>query len=159
MKSSTIFLLFFLLHKIKTNQVPCESVQDGDYSHFYAEPPNTCFMNDSTTIDTRGFIISTANDETVQGLKFTGNEKIFFLPDNVAEKFPNLIFYFADFCSLTEVFKENFQRLDKLRVLLLSNNHIERVYGESFVDLTSLEDLNLGERFFMATSPLIEHVT
>lgn len=70
------------------------------------------------------------------------------MPTNLSLSFPDLIGISADFCSIKMVFKENFKNLNKLKELWLSNNQIEKVMGNTFEDLTSLEWLYLREEHF-----------
>lgn len=147
MKSFVIFLLCFALQKIKAEQVECESVTFKD--HGYGPGAlKTCFMTISTSIDTPGFTIASPRDETIEGLFFGRNKKIQFLPEKVAETFPNLLFYSAYNCSLSEVSKKHFQNLGKLMILSISANEIERISSDTFDDLTSLEELYMCKTSF-----------
>lgn len=73
------------------------------------------------------------------------NKKIRFLPENPADKFPNLKLYRPYSCSIEEISKVNFKDLRKLRKLYLDNNAIRKVASDTFEDLTSLEYLSLGK--------------
>lgn len=103
-------------------------------------------MTNATTIDSHGFTISSAKDETITALRFDGNKKVLFLPVGVYEQFPNLAFLRADHCSIRTISKENFKNLKKLKELQLYYNQIETIGTDVFEDLTSLELLYLGEK-------------
>lgn len=99
-------------------------------------------MRGSTTINSTGFTISNY-DETVGYLHFFNNKKIQFLPEYPAKNFPNLIVYRAWACAIEKVFKVNFENLNKLRLLDLKTNQLERIESDTFEDLISLDFLDL----------------
>lgn len=102
-------------------------------------------MTGSTIIDSQGFRIASAKNETIGGLDFELNKNVSFLPVYVNEAFPDLVTFFASSCSIKTISKENFRNLSKLKVLCLNNNQIEIIQNDVFKDLTSLERLTLGE--------------
>lgn len=102
-------------------------------------------MNESTTINSTGFSISSSKDNNVKGFYSYRNDKIEFLPENFAEKFPNLVVIWASRCSIKKVSKKNFRNLRKLRGLDLDKNQIERIESDTFDDLIELEELHLGK--------------
>lgn len=137
MKRFLIFALLILtIHQLKAGEVDCERKQSN------GGPSLLCYMNNETTIDSHGFEIS-SGDEAVEGLVFDNNQKIRFLPEKVAEKFPKLVIYWAQSCSLTEISKIHFENLGSLTQLLLQSNRIEKISSNTFEDLTSLFWLNL----------------
>lgn len=94
---------------------------------------------------TREFLITTPADSSVEGFYSYNNKNIRFLPENLAEKFSNLIIMWAQSCSIEKISKKNFQGLNKLRGLALSSNFIEQITSDTFEDLVSLTHLYLGE--------------
>lgn len=105
----------------------------------------TCSMFGGAMIDSPEFTIKSAKDETVTGLFFFANPRVSFLPVKVYESFPNLIGYLANGCSIRKISKENFKNLSKLKMLGLSINQIQTIPSNAFEDLTSLQELYLGE--------------
>lgn len=102
-----------------------------------------CYMDVTTTIDTYGDTISPRKTEPM-ALKFELNKKIFYLPTNLHQTFPQLKFYYASDCSIKSVTKENFKSLAKLTMLNLSANKIKTFKVDTFDDLKSLELLSIG---------------
>jgi Leucine-rich repeat (LRR) protein len=91
--------------------------------------------------------ILTALDKYILVLTFSRNSEIYYLPINVADKFPNLMVYNASFCSIKKVLNMNFQFLSKLKTLDLSFNQVEVIEKETFVDLKSLETIRLSKQW------------
>lgn len=140
-------LLLLNISRLSASELECENKSAFNYfGHTGTESAKTCFMQIFTTIDSPGFTISTS-DGTIEGLSFDRNKKIRFLPEQIAEKFPNLLFFLACGCSLTEVLKSNFESLVKLRDLQLSMNQIEKISSNTFEDLASLKTLKLCKEF------------
>lgn len=77
----------------------------------------TCYMDKAMNINSVGFTISSPKDEAIVALILEGNQNVVYLPEKVAEKFPNLSDYEASSTALTEVFKVNFQNLAQLESL------------------------------------------
>lgn len=111
--------------------------------------PLTCGMMETTSIDETKVTISSKRNVSVEGLTFSFNRKIFFLPENVNNNFPNLKIYFAENCSIKAISKENFEGLNKLKILRLLFNQIEKISSETFNDLVAIEYLYLGEKSFI----------
>lgn len=151
MSFTRLFLFFTSLITFSNGagQVPCDSV---DVAAFAISVLKTCFMQHSTVVDAPDFIISTPRDETVEGLRFTHNKNIFFLPTETAKTFPNLIMYSAWNCSIKVVKKENFKNLNTIVAIYLSDNQIETVSSDTFEDLTSLEMISLS-KFLLKNLP------
>jgi Leucine-rich repeat (LRR) protein len=84
-------------------------------------------------------------DTAIRGIDFFGNSKISYLPVKINEAFPNLLGYSAGNCSIKTISKENFEGLSNLRELLLFENFIKKIPGDTFEDLVALEFVNLGK--------------
>lgn len=106
----------------------------------------TCFMDGETIIDELGTMISSILKKSVTEVFFDRNKNIEFLPENIYEKFPNIVSYTAWDCALNSVSKVNFKSLSKLRRLALNNNKIQRIESDTFEDLKALELLMLSKR-------------
>lgn len=149
----TFILIIIMARDLETKEVACEQIGFYDSTLHGVQRPKTCRMDKVTKIVSAEFYISSIKDVNVEGLIFSENKKILFLPENIAEKFPNLLLFFAAECSLTEVYKNNFRNLSKLDHLDLALNKIERISSDTFVDLTSLQKLNLCKSL-----PIVFHV-
>lgn len=136
-------LLTLAIGRLSASEIKCENKRTDDY---HLGRFNGCIMRYATVIDLPGSSIS-PRDEAIEGLSLYINAKIYFLPQKVAESFPNLLAYSAYRCSLTEVSKINFAYLGKLRVLLLDYNQIIKIGSNTFEDLSSLEYVNLSKKF------------
>lgn len=144
-----VVLLLLMVRHINANEIECEKKKNYDYGWARVESAKTCLMLAVTLIGYRGFEIS-PRDDLIGGLQMQGNKKIHYLPEKVAETFPNLLIYYAQGCSLKEVSKVNFENLIKLRMLILNWNRIEMICSDTFEDLKSLEHLELCEEVFFS---------
>lgn len=104
-----------------------------------------CEMQKTTSIDSSDVIISGARDENMVAISFYNNKKIFYLPIKMHEKFPNLTHLFAHDCSISAIFKKNFDKLNQLTYLALLGNKVERIESGTFDDLLSIETIDLSE--------------
>lgn len=105
----------------------------------------TCYLEGRTIIDSRKFLISSTEDHEMQRLDIDENKKIFYLPENIYEKYPNLVAIRARQSSIKSISNGLFDNLTVLKELYLSFNQIEEIESDSFKDLKSLEKLHLGE--------------
>ena len=126
---------------VVADQVSCEKIVN-DY--WVIGTWRTCYIGKTSEISSADTKI-VSRDESVERLDFSGNGKIKFLPIEVDEKIPNMIYFSAGRCSLTKISKANFKGLSKLRVLYLSYNKIEMIGSDVFEDLIALEEVFLGE--------------
>lgn len=102
-------------------------------------------MMTETAINDTGFLITTPRDDSVGGLSLHNNKKVEYLPENTAEKFPNLKILHAQGCSIKSVSRQNFKNLKTMRYLVLQNNEIQKIESDTFLDLVALEKLYLGK--------------
>lgn len=133
---------------VKAKEVKCEHFIDVGYwwrSSDSTVSLNTCLMDVKTKIYEANATVST-QDETVGALSLSFNKKIFHLPIDVAESFPNLQVFYAARCSITKISKSNFKGLSKLRRLDLYHNQIETIPSDTFSDCIELERFGLGNR-------------
>ena len=139
-------LVFFMLHILpvfveSSNHITCEKYEN----HFW-ETDNvtlaTCLILEQA-VDNPGYSISSSKDENVLGLWFDHNRKIFYLPENISDKFPNLVGLSAELCSIKALRRENFKNLHKLKYLWLTQNSLEMIPSNTFDDLVALETLHL----------------
>lgn len=124
-------------------RIACEKIDNIQWSG----GPKTCFMNRTTSIHSTGTTIASTRDGGIEVLMFDGNKKIFYLPKNSYQNFPNLMQYSAWSCSIKSISKDNFKNLSKLKMLYLNLNQIERINSDTFVDLPSLEQVFLRNNF------------
>jgi hypothetical protein len=128
--------------KAEAKNIACEIEGIGFWSQEMGEF-KTCYIKQAP-IESTGVKFST-NDATINGLDLSNNLKMFYLPENVGESFPNLIGYSVQRCSVKHVLKLNFNGLKKVKELLLTYNQIEKIENSVFDDLVSLERIWLGE--------------
>jgi hypothetical protein len=137
-------LFIFVDAQAAAQSVGCERVENFDWDIGNLK----CYMNNQTSIDGKGFNISSSRDENVKAMYMNGNKKIIFLPDSPADVFPDLEMYSALDCAIKEITRENFRGLMKLKVLQLAYNQIEIVPSDTFQDLTAIERIDLGKKIF-----------
>jgi Leucine rich repeat len=139
-----ILVIVFVLgiisqHAVKSDQeVSCTFV---DFKWTYFDKILRCC--EIKTITERGFIISSQPDATVKAFNLA-ESNVEFLPENIADKFPQLVLISAVYCSLEIVKTGNFKGLPELIEIQLPNNKIERIHENAFRDNTKLENLSLG---------------
>jgi hypothetical protein len=126
------------------NTISCSRVATSRW--MYLNNVKTCIMDDSTSISTIGYKISSARDESVIGIELEHLRNMFYLPDSPSDKFPNLQGYSAVGSSVKEISGANFKNLRKLSVIFLDNNQIEKIHSDAFSDLESLKWLNMGTK-------------
>lgn len=130
-------------------EVDCESVSKQNwYSYGTLNVCNMLSKRNRISIDEPNVTIG-IHDKSITGLLFSDNKNVFFLPVQVAKKFPSLIGYEAEACSIKEIFKENFKGLSELKYLGLQKNQIEKILSGTLDDLTSLEKLSLCEKILI----------
>jgi Leucine rich repeat len=144
-RNSSVLICFALtlalFQNVQAKQVQCERAGDLYWSYDFIGTAKTCFMQGTTVINEIGSTFSTTPDASMVGLNFEGNKNIEYLPENIAETFPNLLGYDAWKCSIKIIFKAMFKNMNKLKVLSLQNNQIERISSDTFEDLVSLKYL------------------
>lgn len=104
-----------------------------------------CLMTERTAINSTNFIIADMKDEEIEGIVFESNTNIEYLPYKIYMQFPNLDFYNAERCSIQQISKENFEKLSRLRSIVLSHNKIQKISGNTFKGLGNLLYVDLGE--------------
>jgi Leucine rich repeat len=144
--SKHLFLvLLALMHTCqgdKAKDVLCEKIEDYDFGS--SKGFKACFLNEKTSINSTGMKIST-NDNSIRGINFYNNKEIFYLPDGVFEKLPYVMGIDAQGCSIKQISVSNFKGLNKLEILKLDHNKIEKIMSGTFKDLVVLELLDLCE--------------
>lgn len=140
-KALTLIFLLKIFSVIEAKEVSCENFNDFNWGYTVGTV-KTCNMQTVTLINETRVNIA-PRDSTVKGLLLDYNKKISYLPNNVAETFPNLKAYHAFACSLKVISKQNFNGLVKLTRLDLSGNQIENIENGTFDGLLNLEYLYL----------------
>jgi Leucine rich repeat len=143
---------FQSIHDTKAKLDGCESTRDIEEEGVKIL---LCEMTYKTSINTSDETISITRNESLNGLSFFNNKKMFNLPVNVAEKFPNIVIYTAGGCSLKEVLYKNFKSLYKLKGLNLQQNQIEKITSDTFVDLKELVWIYLSKFSYQNLQRLI----
>lgn len=129
-----------------SSEITCDSISESFWGDSIGNV-KTCFLQQTTVINEPNLKISTDLDGSlfVRALDFFNNKKISFLPIQVDENFPNLLVYYADYCSIEKISKQNFKNLLKLKLLNLDNNKIQDIQGGTFGDLKNLEEISLSK--------------
>lgn len=104
-----------------------------------------CFFDDSTVISSRDFLISNSYENNVTTLSFKPSPYVKFLPILVNLNFPNLKYYQAPNCNITEITKVNFANLTQLIAIALKGNQIETVPKNTFEGLVLLGQIDLSK--------------
>lgn len=141
-----IFALVICSNEANAKEIYCEKVEN--YEWFYSlREQKTCFMNEVTKIDSQDFlIIVSRGDETVKGLRFAENKNISYLPVDIYKSFPGLLGIDATSSSVKSIKKENFHFLYNLTLLWLRGNQIEKIFGDTFETLRSLQGIDLRKK-------------
>jgi Leucine-rich repeat (LRR) protein len=136
--------LFKAIQEVTAKEVGCEGFSVSSWDNYIGKI-KVCHMNNYTSIDSAE-VPFTKRDDSIFGLDFYNNKKIFFLPIQVGENFLNLIAYLAHDCSVKEISQRNFKGLNKLKKLSLGGNQIENIPNDTFNDLVVLEFLSLRKK-------------
>lgn len=120
-------------------EVQCEKIEVS-WNDF-----KTCYLYENQTIDSRGFLISSTEDHDMQQL-IVNSKTVFYFPENIHEKYPNILSISASSSSIKSVLKDVFKNLTKLKRLFLNGNQVIGIENDAFEDSKLLESLGLGER-------------
>lgn len=101
-------------------------------------------MTGRTAINSTKFVVAEDRNDEMQGIIFSNNTRIEYLPYKVHLQFPNLIYYMAGGCSIKQISKENFENLNRLERIDLSYNKIQKLSGNTFQGLAKLQRFRLG---------------
>lgn len=107
----------------------------------------TCVIGDNYKINLNGFKFSNDDDydEKIKAISFSHNSNIFYLPDKVYEKFPEIQMFEAKNCKIGRIEASNFEKLNSLIAVDLSNNLIKSVPFDVFKDSRKLQVISLSE--------------
>ncbi|CAG9809794.1 unnamed protein product [Chironomus riparius] len=146
MRLSAVVKLLVILEVAKLNF--CEEIMFGSPEETYWSSLDmylwTFNVEPDQSIFDDNFEISGDKSESVKGLYFKPNNNIKFLPVKLNEKFPNLVVYAANNCSLSSLKYEHFTNLSKLQILSFGTNQISSIEQDAFKDLTYLKFLFLN---------------
>lgn len=137
------YLLSWILLTFAANatEIPCESV--GWFLEYpRGNIPLCCLLNRATTIKSRDVTISSSSPDAA-AVEFSYNRKISFLPIQIYQTFPSLLYIWADRCAIREISKSNFEKLAHLQVISLNENLITKIERDTFADLQELVKLDL----------------
>jgi DNA recombination-dependent growth factor C len=95
-------------------------------------------------INETGFTFAGNSDQYTSGLNFFKSKQVTFLPENVSEKFPNLMIYDASYCRVKAIERIHFFNLTKLEKLDLKENIIREIAEDTFEDLVLLKVIILS---------------
>lgn len=140
-----IFLTLWISTEVTSLKVPCKKIDTITWTYFsYSEQQKTCVVGNVEIISTDSTIYST-RDIKMKALNFDKNRKVEFLPENVWLTFPELVFYDASHCNIKALSKNNFVNLRSMEYFWFGDNQIEKIDDDTFEDLFSVKQINLGE--------------
>lgn len=103
----------------------------------------SCLVRNQS-IDSEGTTVSPSSASNFQGIYFERSKDVKYLPEKLAEKFPDLLAMQVIHCEVKSVQKKHFANLNKLFYLSLFENKIEVISNDAFDDLSMLEILYLS---------------
>lgn len=124
------------------NEISCEKVEV--VNELPMDSRKRCVLSQTTKINAGGFLIKSPRDESVERVDLAYNKQIEFLPENISESFPNMKVYDAAACAIRRISRANFVNLKEIQKLFFDGNLIERVEGDVFEGLTTLEYIYLS---------------
>lgn len=162
-----MFLLLVKLYYIHGNDsldyddgVECPIINQEEYfwrsDEAYTKPilsKQLCMLNSATNISEAGLFFSNAENDDVRMFVAEDAEGIEFLPINIAETFPNLIFIRIERCSLQYLNSLSFHKLHGLLRLQVQENLVESIDKNTFDDLRNLLDLSLSSNLISYLHP------
>lgn len=96
-------------------------------------------------VGSKNYTLKTLKDDLVHGISFRNNTKALFLPEKVYGKFPNLLIYDAQGCSISFVDNINFEKLFKLTAVDLSHNMIDHIPKDLFSDSSDIQIIDMSK--------------
>lgn len=120
---------------------------------FEGKSRNNCVIREQA-IGAAGFVVKQQNT-TVEAIEINSNKNVEFIPEKLAEVFPDLVIVYIEDCAIKSVGEEHFQNLHKLLGLHLSKNQIETIHDRAFKDLGELQRLNLEDNHLKSLSPSV----
>lgn len=123
--------------EIDSVEIACERFADILGSEY-------CIMDKKTEINASNFVVGDLRDEGVAGINFEFNTAIEYLPYKIHMQLPNLVNYVANHCSVKQITKENFEKLTRLKYILLLSNQIQKIPGNTFKGLEGLVSVDLS---------------
>lgn len=97
------------------------------------------------SIDSEGTTVSPSSDSAnFKGIYFERSKDVKYLPEKLAEKFPDLLAMQVIHCEVKSVQKKHFANLKNLFYLSLFENKIKVIATDAFDDLPKLEILYLS---------------
>lgn len=114
---------------------------------FFGRGRDSCDMRYLPAINATNFVVAELRDDEIGIIVSAGNKNIEYLPYKIHMQFPNLVEYAADDCSIKQISKENFEKLNRLQKIFLSSNKIQKISGNTFKGLETLARVDLSEFF------------
>jgi insulin-like growth factor-binding protein complex acid labile subunit len=127
----------------ETKSVVCEFSEDIHW--FYSDDKLKTCVIENQMIDSKEFsILPESPIEDVKAFTIANNQLVRFLPQEISEKFPNLLEFSARNSSLNFLSRKNFEGMSNLKSLNLANNNIKYIDSDALDDLIELEELDLS---------------
>lgn len=98
-------------------------------------------------------IASTGDDHLVNDFSIFNQTDMFFLPDKIGERFPNLIAMGSGFFKIRSLQRSNFFGFRRLRNLYVTNSDLEKIEHDTFQSLDTLVILDLSNNKITSINP------
>lgn len=122
-------------------EIICSRFIDVTWWHFERRL-HTCRVY-GQEINAPGIAFAPPRNLSVEAFDVKSSQKVQFIPENLSNRFPNLVLIRISGCAMKSVEKKHFQGLQQLIVLYLSSNVIEIIDSGAFEDNPKLEVLDL----------------
>lgn len=104
---------------------------------------NTCRIEKQKIDDAFATVSSTSNS-TVEAFDIRHEKEVSFIPMQIANKFPGLVVFHINNCSIKSIGAKDLKGLKRLRILHMPRNEIGTIDKDAFKDLFKLEWLCLN---------------
>lgn len=122
-------------------QLSCSRENGG--SKYATSSTRRCTIENQPITDPWYNILDTS-DSFIESFYIDNDKNVKFIPENVGEKFPNVIVFHVVKTGLTSIAAKDFRNLPNLKEIELNDNEIERVNRNTFKYLLQLEHINLA---------------
>lgn len=136
---------------IRPKEIECEFA--NIYWIFSDDELFSCDLKDVIIDDPNYKIKPSPRNKRVRGLSFLDNKNVKFLPQDIAQAFPNLIELSAFNTSIKNIPNNALKNLPKLRSLNLMSSELSSIDPHAFDELPSLENLDLSSNNLYDLSP------
>lgn len=141
--SSSYLLLSVSIALDQTVQVACENIATRKLGRFSREKFDSLIQEQQSTH--RDARLQLKRMKQLPGCICTSIKMLSFYQQTCSQSFPTL-WHSLQAAARLKWFPEKFQVIKKLTSVVLHHNSIEKIESDTFKDLSSLEQLSLGEK-------------